>query len=67
MKIPLTNYEINKVLNVVSSPHMPLCNKCVKWRGQIITELRNGNFGTMGKNFMHLVNHLQRDDHGNER
>jgi hypothetical protein len=62
MQLPLNDDQIDSIIFVLTPTNRISCEKCVKWRTRILAELKVGNFGNVGKNMMHLVNHLQRDE-----
>jgi hypothetical protein len=61
MQLPFNDDEIDAIIFVITPTNSVSCDKCMKWRKLILSELKVGNFGNVGKNIMHLANHLQRD------
>jgi len=59
MHLPLTNDEFNEVMSIIASSGVTGCEECEKWRLHIHSNLYFGKFDRMGKDVMHLVDHLQ--------
>lgn len=59
MRLPITNDEFNQVISIIASSGLRGCEECEKWRLHIHSNLHFGKFDRMGKDVMHLVDHLQ--------
>ncbi len=66
MKLPLDKDDIDTIIFILTPTNTTSCDKCVKWKTRILNDLMFGNFGNMGKDMIHLVNHLQRKEETKE-
>ena len=62
MQLPLNDDQIDSIIFVLTPTNRISCDKCVKWRTRILSDLKVGNFEKFGKDIMHLLNHLQNDE-----